>query len=161
MTDVVDKKMPKSKPTVDAFTKSIENLKKSFKDLDTILIKDESKRTKALDEFEKRIKEIINTLKDGKPAMDSYNETLKNTQNYSTPNYTPTQPSYVQTPYATTQQNNTVNNNIKNNNNNVAFDPSEFATAFVHALQQIKFTPDESSDSGAMPVKITTGFKIG
>ena len=163
MTEVVDKKMPKSKPTVDAFTKSIENLKKSFKDLDTILIKDEDKRTKALDEFEKRIKEIINTLKDGKPAMDSYNETLKNTQNYNTPNYTSTQPSYVQTPYATTQQNNTVNQNIKNNNNNVAFDPSGFATAFVEALQskQIKFTPDDSSDSGAMPVKITTGFKIG
>ena len=58
---------------------------------------------------------------------------------------------------------NTVNNNIKNNNNNVAFDPSEFATAFVQALQstQIKFTPDESSDNDAMPVKITTGFKIG
>ena len=162
MTDVVDKKMPKSKPTVDAFTKSIENLKKSFKELDTILIKDEDKRTKALDEFEKRIKEIINTFKAGKSAMDSYNETLKNTQNYKTPYYTPTQPSYVPTPYAPTQQNNTVNQNV-NNNNNVTFDPSEFARAFVEALQssQIKFTPDESSDNDAMPVKITTGFKIG
>ena len=162
MTDVVDKKIPKSKPTVDAFTKSIENLKKSFKDLDTILIKDEDKRTKALDEFEKRIKEIINTFKDGKPAMDSYNETLKNTQNYKTPDYTPTQPSYVPTPYIPTQQNSTVNQKVENNNN-VTFDPSEFARAFVEALQssQIKFTPDESSDNDAMPVKITTGFKIG
>ena len=161
MTNVVDKKMPKSKPTVDAFTKSIENLKKSFKSLDTILIKDEHKRTKALDEFEKRIKEIINTFKDGKSAMDSYNETLKNTQNYKTPDYIPTQQSYVQIPYAPTQQNNTVNQNI-NNNNNVTSDSLQFVKYFVDELlsRGVKITPDQSSDAGGMPVKITTGFKI-
>ena len=58
--------------------------------------------------------------------------------------------------------NNTVNQNV-NNNTNVSFDPSEFARAFVEALQssQIKITPDVSSDNDAMPVKITTEFKIG
>jgi hypothetical protein len=162
MTNVVDKKMPKSKPTVDAFKKSIENLKKAFKDLDTILIKDEDKRTKALDAFEKRIKEIINAFKDGKSAMDSYNETLKNTQNYKTPNYIPAQPSYVPTPYAPTQHNNTVNQHV-NNNNNVTFDPSEFAKEFVKALKYSGLTikPDESNDGGELPVKIITKFKIG
>jgi hypothetical protein len=94
--------------------------------------------------------------------MDSYNETLKNTQNYKTPNYIPAQPSYVPTPYAPTQHNNTVNQHV-NHSNNVTFDPSEFAKAFVKALQNsgLTITPDESYDGGELPVKVITKFKIG
>ena len=165
MTDVVDKKIKKSKPTVDAFSKSVETLKKSFKDLDTILIKDEYKRNKALDNFEKRIKEIINNIKDGKTALDSYNEAVKNTQNYKTspPANTPlaNTPSASPQQYNPTQQNNTVNQNV-NNNNSMQIDVMALAQAFVDELKtrSIKIAPFEDSDNEAISVKITTGFKI-
>jgi hypothetical protein len=89
MTDVVDKKMPKSKPNVDAFSKSVENLKTAFKDLDTILIKDEDKRNKALQKLNENLQNIIKTLTENKDAMDSYNTMLDKTTNYTPPQNQP------------------------------------------------------------------------
>ena len=159
MTNVVEKKMPKVKPTVDVFTKSIERLRKSFKDLDTILIKDDYKRNKALDEFEKRIKEIINTINGGKEAMDSYNKVLSNTQDYSTPSNQQQPAPYAPSPYLPSNQHNTVNQNISNGNT-VMFDPEELTTAFVSALKNLKITPDETADTGKPAVRIVSQFKI-
>ena len=159
MTNVVEKKMPKVKPTVDVFTKSIERLRKSFKDLDTILIKDDYKRNKALDEFEKRIKEIINTINGGKEAMDSYNKVLSNTRDYSTPSNQQQPAPYAPSPYVPSNQHNTVNQNISNGNT-VMFDPEELAAAFVNALKNLKITPEKDTDFGKDAVRIVTEFKI-
>lgn len=82
MTDVVDKQMNKSKPHVISFTKSVNGLNKSFKDLDKVLIKDEKKRLEALTNFEKKVKEIIENIKDGKDALDSFNQSVVNAQSY-------------------------------------------------------------------------------
>lgn len=160
MSDVIDSKLLNSKSNVDDFTTSIENLKKSFKDLDTILIKDEDKREKAMDNFEKRLKKIIDSVKDGKMAIDSYNDMLRNTQHY---NDQPIQ-HHIQQPVQQTNsipntQNNNVNQNV--NNNTSVFDPIALANAIKEALIGIKFTPDNSAtDSGIMEVRIPTTFKI-
>lgn len=161
MTDVVDKKMPKSKPNVDAFSKSVENLKTAFKDLDTILIKDEDKRNKALDEFEKRIKAVVKDVNGGKNAIESLNNLIKNAQTYKAPEYTPA-PQQQYTPQTPGRPNNTtVNQQV--NNQTTAFDPVALAEAIVNAIKNstLTLTPDNSAcDSGIMEVKIPTSFKI-
>lgn len=161
MTDVADKKMPKSKPKIDAFATSISTLKKAFKDLDTILIKDESKRNKALDDFEKRIKEIINTFKDGKSAMDSYNSVLTNTQDYRSPvNNTPTP--FTISPFRQDQQN--TDNQTGNNNNGLSADTEKIAAAIKSALNGLMITSDNPGGIEAIQIgdklQITTNFRI-
>ena len=162
MTDVIDNKMPKSKPNVDAFSKSIKSLKTAFKDLDTILIKDEDKRNKALDEFEKRIKAVVEDVNGGKNAIEALNNLIKNAQTYKVPEYTPA-PQQQQAPTQTNGrvQNNTVNQQV--NNQSIPFDYTEFAKALVTAIQtgSLKLKPDTSdSPDGAMSVKLNHGFII-
>jgi hypothetical protein len=160
MTDVVDNKIPKSKPTVDAFTKSIENLKKSFKDLDTILIKDEDKRNKALDEFEKRIKAVVEDVNGGKNAIESLNNLIKNAQTYKVPEYTTPAPQYQQTPQIPGIPNNTtVNQQV--NTQSTQIDYGKLAEAIVNSLKTLTLKPIiNGAPDDAMSVKINNGFTI-
>ena len=159
MTDVVNNKIPKSKPTVDAFTKSIENLKKSFKDLDTILIKDEDKRNKALDEFEKRIKAVVEDVNGGKNAIESLNNLIKNVQTYKAPEYTTPAPQYQQTPQIPGIPNNTtVNQQV--NTQSTQIDYEKLATAIVNSLKTLTLKPIMNDDPDVMSVKLNNGFTI-
>lgn len=160
MTDVVDNKIPKSKPTVDAFTKSIENLKKSFKDLDTILIKDDDKRNKALDEFEKRIKAVVEDVNGGKNAIESLNNLIKNAQTYKVPEYTTPAPQYQQTPQIPGIPNNTtVNQQV--NTQSTQIDYGKLAEAIVNSLKTLTLKPIiNGAPDDAMSVKINNGFTI-
>ena len=160
MTDVVDKKMPKSKPNVDAFSKSIENLKTAFKDLDTILIKDEDKRNKALDEFEKRIKAVVEDVNGGKNAIESLNNLIKNAQTYKAPEYTPAQPQQQYTPQTHgTPNNTTVNQQV--NTQSTQIDYEALAKAIVDSLKTLKLNPVmDGAPDGAMSVKLNHGFAI-
>lgn len=83
MTNVIDKKMPKSEKILDSFDKSMASAKKSLKSFDEVLIKEQDKRLKALDKFDEKLEQIIKRLKDGKPLIDSYTSMLVNTQNYN------------------------------------------------------------------------------
>jgi Mg2+ and Co2+ transporter CorA len=159
MTDVVDKKMPKSKPNVDAFSKSIENLKTAFKDLDTILIKDEDKRNKALDEFEKRIKAVVEDVNGGKNAIESLNNLIKNAQTYKAPEYTPA-PQQQYTPQTPgTPNNTTVNQQV--NTQSTQIDYEALAKAIVDSLKTLKLNPVmDGAPDGAMSVKLNHGFAI-
>ena len=160
MTDVVDNKIQKSKPTVDAFTKSIENLKKSFKDLDTILIKDDDKRNKALDEFEKRIKAVVEDVNGGKNAIESLNNLIKNAQTYKVPEYTTPAPQYQQTPQIPGIPNNTtVNQQV--NTQSTQIDYGKLAEAIVNSLKTLTLKPIiNGAPDDAMSVKINNGFTI-
>jgi hypothetical protein len=159
MTDVVDKKMPKSKPNVDAFSKSVENLKTAFKDLDTILIKDEDKRNKALDEFEKRIKAVVEDVNGGKNAIESLNNLIKNAQTYKAPEYTPA-PQQQYTPQTPgTPNNTTVNQQVNTQSTQIDYDA--LAKAIVDSLKTLKLNPVmDGAPDGAMSVKLNHGFAI-
>jgi ABC-type transporter Mla subunit MlaD len=144
MKDVVQKEYKTSTETVNKFAESITTLKKSFKNLDDVLIKDDAKRKKALDDFIKRVKELLTEMKDAKESMDSFNSMLDKTSSYtSSPrNAVYQQPEPVQqtnlTPYAPATVNNDVN---VNNNQGVSLTPDEIAAAMKKALQDLKLTP--------------------
>ena len=80
MTDVVEKKFPKGTENVDKFTKSVKNLKTAFSELDTVLIKEEEKRQKALDKFGESIKSLMETLDGSKSSIDSFKELIDTIQ---------------------------------------------------------------------------------
>ena len=144
MKDVVQKEYKTSTETVNKFAESITTLKKSFKNLDDVLIKDDAKRKKALDDFIKRVKELLTEMKEAKESMDSFNSMLDKTASYtSSPrNAVYQQPEPAQqtnlTPYAPATVNNDVN---VNNNQGVSLTPDEIATAMKKALMDLKLTP--------------------
>ena len=80
MTDVVEKKFPNGTENVDKFTKSVKNLKTAFSELDTVLIKEEEKRQKALDKFGESIKSLMVTLDGSKASIDSFKELIDTIQ---------------------------------------------------------------------------------
>lgn len=92
MNDIVEDKFPKDSKIIDKFSGSVLDLKQSFKDLDDVLIKEEDRRKKALDDFQTRLKEILETIVNSKEALDTFNTTITNMTNYQTPTYQ--QPSY-------------------------------------------------------------------
>ena len=92
MKDVVEDRFPKNEKTINKFSESVIGLKKSFKDLDEVLIKDEEKRNKALDDFEERLKKILETITNSKEALDTFNSTVNNVGNFQPTPWEPQQP---------------------------------------------------------------------
>ena len=99
MKDVVEERFPKNEKTINKFSESIIGLKKSFKDLDDVLVKDDEKRKKALDEFEERLKKILDVIVGSKEALDTFNSTVNNVGNF--------QPTPWQQPQQQPQENTT------------------------------------------------------
>ena len=151
MSDIVGNAMPKSKKTVDDFSTSLENLKTAFKDLDTILTKDEDKRLKALDSFEKRIRAIVDDVNDGKNAIEALNNLIKTAQEYEAPESA-----------RVVSQNGTI---MQQNANQVSlFDYDLFADRLVSAIKEIGLKIKPSADDGPIDgtsVRLINGFTIG
>lgn len=82
MKDVIEDRFPKNEKTINKFSESVIGLKKSFKELDDVLIKDDEKRKKALDEFEERLKKILEVIVGSKEALDTFNNTVTNVSNF-------------------------------------------------------------------------------
>jgi hypothetical protein len=142
MTDVVDKQFPKSENNINSMKSSLDNLKKSFKSLDDLLIKDEDKRNKALQKLNENLQNIIKTLTENKDAMDSYNTMLDKTTNYTPPqnqpyNYNDNQ---YQPPYNPNNNGNTYNNNTTVATQEQTYSPDDMANAIHEALNGLEFT---------------------
>jgi hypothetical protein len=147
MNDVVETKFPKDSPIIDKFSGSVLGLKKSFKELDDVLIKEDEKRKKALDDFQARLKVILETIVNSKDALDSFNTTITNMTNYQPPAY---QPTYQQqednnygagVPYAPEYQPNGEQQG-GNNKNNI-----DISGALADVLSQVSITPSGSTDT--------------
>ena len=82
MTDVVEKKLPKTTDTVNTFTESVLYLKSAFQGLDDVLIKEKDKRQEALKDFEDSMKEIIEMMNGSKDTFDSFSNVLTSVQNF-------------------------------------------------------------------------------
>lgn len=148
MKDIVEEKFPKDSKIIDTFSGSVLDLKQSFKELDDVLIKEDEKRKKALDDFQTRLKEILETIVNSKEALDSFNTTITNMTNYQTPSYQ--QPSYQQqqegqgggAPYAPGYQ----PEPQQQGGGNTTIDANVIATAVASALKELKLTPVPGGD---------------
>ena len=120
MTDVVEKKFPKNTENINKLTTSVKNLKTAFKDLDTVLIKEEDKRQKALDKFGESIKGIMGTLDGSQDSMGTFKDLLDRIQNLDlTRLETVTTANYQQVPQQQTVTNGNVAESTVNVNQNV------------------------------------------
>jgi hypothetical protein len=120
MTDVVEKKFPKNTENINKLTTSVKNLKTAFKDLDTVLIKEEDKRQKALDKFGESIKGIMGTLDGSQDSMGTFKDLLDRIQNLDlTRLETVTTANYQQVPQQQTATNGNVAESTVNVNQNV------------------------------------------
>jgi len=148
MNDIVEDKFPKDSKIIDKFSGSVLDLKQSFKDLDDVLIKEDEKRKKALDDFQTRLKEILETIVNSKEALDSFNTTITNMTNYQSPSYQ--QPSYQPhqesqgggVPYAPGYQ----QEQTQQGGGGTQVDATAIATAVANALRELKLTPVSGGD---------------
>jgi hypothetical protein len=155
MTDVVDKQFPKSENNINSMKSSLDNLKKSFKSLDDLLIKDEDKRNKALQKLNENLQNIIKTLTENKDAMDSYNTMLDKTTNYTPPqnqpyNYNDNQ---YQPPYNPNNNGNTYNNNTTVATQEQTYSPDDMANAIHEALNGLEFTVSGATSEDTIKLK--------
>jgi hypothetical protein len=162
MTDVVDKQFPKSEKNINSMRSSLDNLKKSFKNLDDILIKDSEKRNKALENLNKNLKDIITTLTDNQDAMDSYNTMLDKTAKYTPPQNT--QYDYggqqYQPPYNPNNNNGSYNGKTPAAAQEPAFDSNTISEAIKSALQGLQFTVEGFQEPDALKLKTSIGVGV-